>query len=463
MVSAHKVTGTKSRVKRVNLGHRLFASPRWQRPVGENFILTWSQWYALRNYLKASLWIVPLIALVSEQLVLRTAFALDARVNWIPAWPLDPAGTKTAVETIITLVLSFIVFTFGSMLVAIQIAGGQLTPRIIATTLLRDNVIRVTVGLFIFTMLFAIGVVARIEPNTRGFPLWIVSALGLGSVAAFLYLIDYAARLMRPASIVWQVAEDGLAAIKQVYPIEYNDAGAPVTSRTHLGAPNQILYLQRRSRIVLAVDLKSLIAEAKRLNGVIEFVPCIGDFVAIGEPIFKLYNCGGAIRKRSLRGAVAFGLERTIEQDSTFAFRVIVDIAIKALSKAINDPTTAVLSIDQLQRLLRDVGRRDLGNEQIVDDAGELRVLLRTPKWEDFTQLAFREIRFYGAENLQIARRLRAMIDNLMETLPESRMPALVQERDLLDQAIDRLYSLPGDAALARIPDVQGIGGASRT
>jgi uncharacterized membrane protein len=294
-------------------------------------------------------------------------------------------------------------------------------------------------------------------------PLWIVSALGLGSIAAFLYLIDYAARLLRPASIVWQVAEDGLAAIKQIYPNEYNDAGAPVTSRVQLGAPNQILYVQRRSRIVLAVDLKSLIAEAKRLNGVIEFVPRIGDFVAIGEPIFKFYNCGGAIRKRSLQGAVAFGPERTIEQDSTFAFRIIVDIAIKALSKAINDPTTAVLSMDQLHRLLRDVGRRDLGNEQIVDDAGELRVLMRTPKWEDFTQLAFREIRFYGAENLQIARRLRAMIDNLVETLPESRMPALVQERDLLDQAIDSLYSLPGDAALARIPDVQGIGGASRT
>ena len=114
---------------------------------------------------------------------------------------------------------------------------------------------------------------------------------------------------------------------------------------------------------------------------------------------------------RGLRGAVAFGPERTIEQDSTFAFRVIVDIAIKALSKAINDPTTAVLAIDQLQRLLRVVGPRHLHDQQIADDKGQLRVLFRTPNWDDFVQLSFREIRLYGAENFQIARRLRAMID----------------------------------------------------
>jgi uncharacterized membrane protein len=82
---------------------------------------------------------------------------------------------------------------------------------------------------------------------------------------------------------------------------------------------------------------------------------------------------------------------------------VIVDIAIRALSKAINDPTTAVLAIDQLHRLLRDVGRRHLHDEQIMDDVG--RVILPTPNWNDFVQLAFREIRLYGAENFQIARR----------------------------------------------------------
>jgi uncharacterized membrane protein len=423
--------------------------------------MTWNQRHALRNYLRSSLWILPLIALLLEQLALRAAFAIDVRTNWIPVWPLEVAGTKTTVETIITLELSFIVFTFGSMLVAIQVAGGQLTPRIIATTLLRDNIIRLTVGLFVFTMLFAIGVVARIETTTNGLPIWITAALGLGSIAAFLYLIDYAARLLRPSSILWRVAEDGLAVIEHVYPKATSDIG-PTTSRPLFGIPNQTIQHEGKGAILLAADLRSLVAEAKRVDGVIEFVPRIGDFVATGEPIFLVHKSSCRIAERRLRGAVAFGSERTMEQDSTFAFRVIVDIGIKALSKAINDPTTAVLAIDQLQRLLRDLGRREFGNGQVVDEAGLLRVLLPTPNWEDFVQLSFSEIRLYGAENFQVARRLRAMIDNLVKALPESRLPALLRERDLLDQAIETLYVLQEDRALARVADAQGIGGASR-
>jgi uncharacterized membrane protein len=121
-----------------------------------------------------------------------------------------------------------------------------------------------------------------------------------------------------------------------------------------------------------------------------------------------VYGGAATINGSQLRSAVAFGQERTIEQDATFAFRVIVDIASKALSKAINGPTTAVLAIDQLHRLLRSVGWRNLQNNSIYDGKGRLRVIFPTPNWEDFVQLTFREIRIYGTENLQIARRLRA-------------------------------------------------------
>ena len=214
---------------------------------------------------------------------------------------------------------------------------------------------------------------------------------------------------------------------------------------------------------MLAVNLEALVAEASRVDGVIEVVPRVGDFVAVGEPVFLLHGGSGAFDERKLRGSIAFGPERTIEQDSTFALRVIVDIAIRALSKAINDPTTAVLAIDQLHRLLRDVGRKHLHDEQIMDDVGRLRVVFPTPNWDDFVQLAFREIRLYGAENFQIARRLRAMIDNLVATLPESRRRALRQELDLLDRTIEKLYILPEDMALARISDTQGLGGSSGT
>ena len=145
-------------------------------------------------------------------------YALDARFTWIPPWPFGLSGTQTALQTIITLVLSFIVFTFGSLLVAIQVASGQLTPRIIATTLLRNDVIRRTVGLFVFTLLFALGTVARIETTVPGLVMWAAAILGLASIMAFLFLIDYAARLLRPVSILWRVGEKGLSVIESVYP-----------------------------------------------------------------------------------------------------------------------------------------------------------------------------------------------------------------------------------------------------
>ena len=198
------------------------------------------------------------------------------------------------------------------------------------------------------------------------------------------------------------------------------------------------------------------------LHAIIEFIPRVGDFVATDEPLFYLHgSSAGSVDERRLRGQVAFGRERTIEQDSTFAFRVIIDIAIKALSPAINDPTTAVLAIDQLQRLLRRVGERDLHEERIFDQNGRLRLIFRTPNWKDFVQLTFSEIRHYGAGNVQIARRVRAMTEALLQALPTPRLADLRQELTLLDRSLEQLYAFSEDLALARVPDTQGLGGAS--
>jgi len=152
-----------------------------------------------------------------------------------------------------------------------------------------------------------------------------------------------------------------------------------------------------------------------------------------------------------------------MEQDPTFAFRIVVDIALKALSAAINDPTTAVLAIDQLHRMLRSVGRRNLRTDEIRDASGKLRVIFRTPNWEDFVHLAFSEIRACGAGNMQIVRRLRSMIENLTETLPSHRLDELRLQLDLLDREAKRLFRYPEELALASIADSQGLGGHSGT
>src|SRR5262249_34143375 len=134
-------------------------------------------------------------------------------------------------------------------------------------------------------------------------------------------------------------------------------------------------------------------------------------------------------------------------------------VAAKGLSPAINDPTTAVLAIDQIHHLLRNVGRRCLDDERVRDADGQLRLAYRTPDWTDFVTLAGTEIRHFGGLNLQIARRLRAMLENLIQTLPEERTGVLRQELELLHRSAERFFVEPEDRALADISDFQGVGG----
>ena len=357
----------------------------------------------------------------------------------------------------ITLTLSFLVFTFGSLLVAIQVASGQLTPRIIATTLLRDNVVRYSVGLFVFTLVFAVTALNRLESEVQQIVALFIGVLGVASIATFLFLIDYAARLLRPVSVVASVGNDGLAVIKAVYPEHTRNldtSSGPL--RAELGPPGRVVRHDGRSEIVLAVDLSTLVALARRHDGLIEFLPQVGDFVAADEPLFALY--GGAVQAddRALRAMVAFGRERTLEQDPMFAFRILVDIALKALSPAINDPTTAVLAIDQVHRLLRTVGKRHLRGEVIADETGEPRVIFRTPNWEDFVHVAFTEIRACGASSVQIVRRQRAMLDNLLHSLPEHRHA--VAAAGTRAARPDRRRALPASRGPRARPHVRSAG-----
>src|SRR5262249_20243417 len=140
-------------------------------------------------------------------------------------------------------------------------------------------------------------------------------------------------------------------------------------------------------------------------------LPQVGDFVATGDPLFRVVPATADVNPAALCQLVAVGQERTLEQDPTFAFRIIVDVASKGLSPAINDPTTAVLAIDQLHHLLHPVGSRSLDDGRVRDEGGKLRLVYRTPDWEDFVYLAVPEIRHFGGESIQVVRRLRAMLE----------------------------------------------------
>lgn len=422
--------------------------------------MKWNFWYGARNYLRSSLWVVPFIAIPLELVTTRLLHRIDAWFGWT-LLGLSPSGAQALLQTFVTVTLSFIVFTFGSLLVAIQVASAQMTPRIIATTLLRNDVVRYTVGLFIFTLMFALSAQNRMDKEVHQLVMLTAALLGISCFAAFFYLIDYASRLLRPISILAQVGRDGLKVIESVYPNQISNSDAPMQQRLDPGPPDRIIRHEGTSAILLAVNLELVMAEAERSDCIVEIVPQVGDFVAVDEPLFNLCGKAGKVDEATLRGMVAFGSERTMEQDPTFAFRIIVDIALKALSAAINDPTTAVLAIDQLHRMLRAVGRRNLRTDEWSDESEHLRVIFRTPNWDDFVHLAFSEIRACGSDKLQIVRRLRAMIENLAGTLPERRHTALLQQLSLLDREIERHFIYPEDLALARIADAQGLGGHS--
>ena len=418
----------------------------------------WHLFQQYRRYTSHALWVVPFSAIILELVFYHLLHALDDRLGW-QLQRFSAAGSQALLETVITMTLSFIVFTFGSLLVAIQVVGGQLTPRIIATTLLRDNVVRYTVGLFVFSLLFAISALNRIQGTGDQLVLFVAALLGLLSMAAFLYLIDYAARLLRPVSILSRVGEGGLTVIEAVYPQPTQGPSLPHVTPQTAGTPSRIVYHTGRSEVILSVNIEMLLEESQKANAVVQLIPVVGDFVGKDEPLFALYGNVSGIDENILVSSIDFGVERTLDQDPTFAFRIILDIALKALSPAINDPTTAVLAIDQLHRLLRSVGKRNLRTDNITDESGKLRVIVRTPNWEDFVTLACTELRRYGADSIQVVRRLRAMIENLILTLPEDRHAALQAQLALLDHVIKGIYSLPEELALALATDSQGLGG----
>src|SRR4051794_15552776 len=286
---------------------RLFPHLHWgalERYVRSGGV--WHRVYRAASYARSALWVAPLFALVAVLALVMPIRWLDAWLDW-PFAGLDTSGAQALYGTVITLTLSFVVFTFGSLLVAIQVAGGQLTPRIIATTLLRDNVVRGSVGLFVFTLVFAVMALNRLDRTVYEIVSLVTAVLAIACMATFLFLIDYAARLLRPVSILARVGDEGESVIETVYP---DAAGAAAEVETPFASTESRRRLVRhadRSAIVLAIDLDTLVQDAQRANGVIEFVPQVGDFVPTGEALFELYGGAVSLMDGRLQARVAFG------------------------------------------------------------------------------------------------------------------------------------------------------------
>jgi uncharacterized membrane protein len=419
--------------------------------------MTWLQRYQIRHYFAHSIWIPPSLAMLAVLVIVRLIHRID-EVMGLESH-IDPESMRTLLGTLAASMFTFVVFVCSALLIAVQLASAQLTPRIIAFVF-RDPVTKISLSLFVFTFTYSLSVLIRIK-NTVPLLSTHIAAYGfMLSLVVFLYLVEHVGRALRPSGALRAVGSMGRAVIEDVYPRRFVElreierdsetADCHKTCRT---------IASSRDGAVLAFDIPGLRDLARRTDSIIELVPQVGDYVAIGAPLFRVYGGKTDLTAGDLYSSVAVGQERTPEQDPTFAFRIMVDIASKALSPAINDPTTAVLAIDQIHHLLRNVGGRCLDDERVRDASGQVRLIYRTPDWQDFVHLAVTEIRHFGSESIQIARRLRAMLDNLIQTLPEPRVALLRQEMTLLQRSAERVFSEPADRALAEVGDLQGVGG----
>jgi len=177
-----------------------------------------------------------------------------------------------------------------------------------------------------------------------------------------------------------------------------------------------------------------------------------------GSVLLYVHATGDGIDEQELRDAFILGEERTFDQDPKYAIRLLVDIAIRALSPAINDPTTAVQALDQIEDLLRRLGRRRLEIGAIYDGEGNLRLVTPHPCWDDFLALAFDEIRVYGAQSVQVMRRMKALAGDLIDFLPEERHKPLLRQQRRLNATIARSFETAEEKREASVEDRQGLG-----
>jgi uncharacterized membrane protein len=215
--------------------------------------------------------------------------------------------------------------------------------------------------------------------------------------------------------------------------------------------------------VIAAVDRAALLRLAEQSGGFVEVVPAVGEYLAAGRVVLRIRGGGAAPDPARVRRVFVLARQRTVDQDPAFALRMLVDIAIRALSPAVNDPTTAVQSLDRIEALLVELAPRHPGPSVVVDDDGVARAVVPAPRWADYVELGLMEIRRYGVGSPQIARRLNALYDRLCEVVDEGEHGRVELERRLLAEAVTDAFPDPEEREIVERPDRLGLGGLSLT
>jgi len=301
--------------------------------------------------------------------------------RWLPAIDsgMSPVAAVVVYASVASGMMALTGVVFSLVFVMVQFSAIAYSPRLVHW-IVRDRVLWHSLGVFTATFLYALGAIAWLDRNRSGntpfFSGWLVIILMLASVAMLVALVDRIS-LFQIRRMLSLTGDHGRRVIETMYP--------PLEAPMAIAAPEElqqypqtqtVLHLGR-PRAIQWLDEKTLLTLSSAAGGIVEVASSAGDFVVEGTLLLRVYGGTQHINEKALREAFGMGGDRTFEQDPKYALRLLVDIAIKALSPAVNDPTTAVQALDQIEDLLRRLGSRRLEIGATRDNSGKLRLVIR--------------------------------------------------------------------------------------
>jgi uncharacterized membrane protein len=390
---------------------------------------------------------------------------IESRLLPTLASPLSVPAAMAIYSSIASGMIALTGIVFSLTFVMVQFSATAYSPRLVLW-FARDPLLAHAFGTFTATFLYAIAALGWIDRATTPGRVPLVSALTvvallLASVAMFVGLINRVARLQISRTLSF-TGDQGRKVIDAIYPRWALPAPDIAPCRQAAGTVAQVVAHRGPPLAVQRVDVDRLVALASAAQSVIDVAVAVGDTVEESMPLVRVLGAHTPIREDRLRGTITLGVERTFEQDPKYAIRLLVDIAIRALSPAINDPTTAVQALDQIGDLLLRLGRRGLEIGAFCDSHGALRLTVPFPTWDDFLWLAFGEISMYGATSLQVMRRMHALVADLVGTVPPERRAALEYWQARLRRRVALNFPDADDRATASTEDRQGLGVSRR-
>ena len=321
-------------------------------------------------------------------------------------------------------------------------------------------------GMFMATFIYALWMMAWVDRRGNGAVPLMSSTLVVVMLIASTYYFTILIRGLSDLQItntLHVIGNNGRAVIAEMYPLDRSNSGREnpieLADNARKGPVTQAVRYSGEPHTIAKLNTGKLVRMAEQAGAVIEVACAVGDMLSDDTLLANVRGAEAPLPEQQLRASFVLKQERTFEQDPKYALRLLVDIAIKALSPAINDPTTAVQAIDQIEDLLRRLGRRDLSAGYIRDRNGVLRVIFPMPTWEDYLRLSFDEIRQYGASSVQVMRRLRSALWGINEVITsETRSATLQAYLKQLDLGISRSALDAEDRLVASQEDRQGLG-----